>query len=87
MRIQRRPGRPQRHLLRLRGGQVVCDRRQVGRGKSTLADALLAMLPISAGAIRINGIPLSTIEEASLRARIILVDSRRASSPDPCGTT
>ena len=47
-----------------------------GAGKSTLADALLAMLPISAGAIRINGIPLSTIEEASLRARIILVEQQ-----------
>jgi ABC-type bacteriocin/lantibiotic exporter with double-glycine peptidase domain len=47
-----------------------------GAGKSTLADAVLGMLPISAGAIRINDIPLSMIEEASLRARIILVEQQ-----------
>jgi ATP-binding cassette subfamily B protein len=47
-----------------------------GAGKSTLADVLLAMLPISAGTIRINGFPLSSIHEASLRSRIILVEQQ-----------
>jgi ABC-type bacteriocin/lantibiotic exporter with double-glycine peptidase domain len=47
-----------------------------GAGKSTLADVLLAMLPISGGAIRINGIPLSSIEEKSLRSRMILVEQQ-----------
>lgn len=47
-----------------------------GAGKSTLADILLAMLPISAGTIRINGIPITSIDEKSLRSRIILVEQQ-----------
>jgi ABC-type bacteriocin/lantibiotic exporter with double-glycine peptidase domain len=47
-----------------------------GAGKSTLADILLAMLPISAGAIHVNGIPLTSIDEKSLRSRIILVEQQ-----------
>jgi ABC-type bacteriocin/lantibiotic exporter with double-glycine peptidase domain len=47
-----------------------------GAGKSTLADVLLAMLPISSGTIRINGIPLSSIDEKSLRSRMILVEQQ-----------
>ncbi len=47
-----------------------------GAGKSTLADVLLALLPISSGTIRINGIPLSAIDERSLRSRMILVEQQ-----------
>ena len=47
-----------------------------GAGKSTLADILLAMLPISSGTILINGIPITSIDEKSLRSRIILVEQQ-----------
>lgn len=47
-----------------------------GSGKSTLADAMLALLPISGGSIRVNGIPLGSIDELSLRSRIILVEQQ-----------
>jgi ABC-type bacteriocin/lantibiotic exporter with double-glycine peptidase domain len=47
-----------------------------GAGKSTLADVLLAMLPISGGMVRINDIPLSLIDEKSLRLRMILVEQQ-----------
>jgi ABC-type bacteriocin/lantibiotic exporter with double-glycine peptidase domain len=47
-----------------------------GAGKSTLADVLLAMLPISGGTIRINDIPLTAIDEKSLRSRMILVEQQ-----------
>ena len=47
-----------------------------GAGKSTLADILLAMLPISAGTILIDGIPIESIDEKSLRSRIILVEQQ-----------
>jgi ABC-type bacteriocin/lantibiotic exporter with double-glycine peptidase domain len=47
-----------------------------GAGKSTLADILLAMLPISAGSILINGIPITSIDEKSLRSRIILIEQQ-----------
>lgn len=39
-----------------------------------MANALLAMLPISASTTLVNGIPLSTIDSTSLRSIIILVD-------------
>ena len=47
-----------------------------GAGKSTLADVLLAMLPISAGSIVINDMPLQSIDEKSLRSRVILVEQQ-----------
>jgi ABC-type bacteriocin/lantibiotic exporter with double-glycine peptidase domain len=47
-----------------------------GAGKSTFADVLLGILPISAGQILVNDQPLESIDPPSLRGRIILVEQQ-----------
>ena len=64
----------------LRGVSVTIERGEVmalvgpsGGGKSTLADLVLRFYDVSAGAIRIDGIDIRDVTQASLRAQMALV--------------
>jgi subfamily B ATP-binding cassette protein MsbA len=59
--------------LTIRRGEVVALVGPSGGGKSTLADLLLRFYDVSAGAIRIDGIDIRDVTQASLRAQMALV--------------
>ena len=54
-------------------GEVVALVGPSGGGKSTLADLLLRFYDVSDGAIRIDGIDIRDVTQASLRAQMALV--------------
>jgi subfamily B ATP-binding cassette protein MsbA len=63
-----------RHLdLTLRRGEVVALVGPSGGGKSTLADLLLRFYDVESGAIRIDGVDIRDVTQASLRAQMALV--------------
>jgi subfamily B ATP-binding cassette protein MsbA len=59
--------------LTIRRGEVVALVGPSGGGKSTLADLLLRFYDVSAGAVRIDGIDIREVTQASLRAQMALV--------------
>jgi len=59
--------------LRIRLGEVVAMVGPSGGGKSTLADLLLRFYDVNGGAIRIDGVDIREVTQASLRARMALV--------------
>src|SRR5262245_986487 len=59
--------------LTIRRGEVVALVGPSGGGKSTLADLLLRFYDVSAGAIRIDGVDIRDVTQASLRAQMALV--------------
>jgi subfamily B ATP-binding cassette protein MsbA len=59
--------------LTLRRGEVVALVGPSGGGKSTLADLLLRFYDVQAGAIRIDGVDVRDVTQASLRAQMALV--------------
>ena len=59
--------------LTLRRGEVVALVGPSGGGKSTLADLLLRFYDVQQGAIRIDGVDLRDVTQASLRAQMALV--------------
>ena len=59
--------------LTLRRGELVALVGPSGGGKSTIADLLLRFYDVSEGAIRIDGIDLREVTQASLRAQMALV--------------
>lgn len=56
--------------LRIPAGACVALVGGSGAGKSTLVDAILGLVPVTAGAITIGGVPLEQLPLASLRRRI-----------------
>ena len=59
--------------LTIKRGEVVALVGPSGGGKSTLADLLLRFYDVSAGAIRIDGVDIRAVTQASLRAQMALV--------------
>jgi subfamily B ATP-binding cassette protein MsbA len=59
--------------LTIRRGEVVALVGASGGGKSTLADLLLRFYDVTEGAIRIDGIDIRDVTQASLRAQMALV--------------
>jgi subfamily B ATP-binding cassette protein MsbA len=59
--------------LTLRRGEVVALVGPSGGGKSTLADLLLRFYDVTQGAIRIDGVDVRDVTQASLRAQMALV--------------
>ena len=59
--------------LSIRRGEVVALVGPSGGGKSTLADLLLRFYDVSEGAIRIDGVDIRDVTQASLRAQMALV--------------
>jgi len=59
--------------LTIRRGEVVALVGPSGSGKSTLADLLLRFYDVSEGAIRIDGVDIRDVTQASLRAQMALV--------------
>jgi subfamily B ATP-binding cassette protein MsbA len=63
-----------RHVdLTLDRGEVVALVGPSGGGKSTLADLLLRFYDVQSGAIRIDGVDIRDVTQASLRAQMALV--------------
>ena len=63
-----------RHVdLTLHRGEVVALVGPSGGGKSTLADLLLRFYDVQSGAIRIDGVDIRDVTQASLRAQMALV--------------
>jgi subfamily B ATP-binding cassette protein MsbA len=59
--------------LSIKRGEVVALVGPSGGGKSTLADLLLRFYDVSEGAIRIDGVDIRDVTQASLRAQMALV--------------
>jgi ATP-binding cassette, subfamily B, bacterial MsbA len=59
--------------LTIRRGEVVALVGPSGGGKSTLADLVLRFYDVSEGAIRIDGVDIRDVTQASLRAQMALV--------------
>jgi ATP-binding cassette subfamily C protein len=56
--------------FKIRPGECVCFVGASGAGKTTLVDALLGLVPISEGVVKINGVPLPELPITSLRRRV-----------------
>jgi ATP-binding cassette subfamily C protein len=56
--------------LEIMSGECVAFVGSSGAGKTTLVDALLGLVPVSAGAVKINGVPLTELPLTSVRKRV-----------------
>ncbi|WP_406720663.1 ATP-binding cassette domain-containing protein [Thioclava litoralis] len=59
-------------------GETVALTAPSGGGKSTVLLALAGLLPVASGEMRLNGTAIATLDEAALRASVVLVPQRSA---------